>query len=251
MIDFTVKSLIELYKNLLKNNYEITTFYGFLQRHNFNKVCILRHDIDRGINNALRLAELEKMMNIRASYYFRCPATFNRDIIKKIHNFGHEIGYHYEVLSKANGDHKEAIELFKKELEEFRKIVSVHTICAHGSPFSKWDNKELWESYNFTDLAIIGEAYLSIDFNEIFYLTDTGRSWNSNKSNIRDKVNTSFNFKFRNTHEIIYALEKEALPNKIMLNIHPNRWNDNLFKWSSELIGQNIKNLFKRALLHK
>jgi len=44
---------------------------------------------------------------------------------------GHEIGYHYEVLSKANGDYETAVELFEQELSEFRKITDVKTICMH------------------------------------------------------------------------------------------------------------------------
>ena len=248
MMDFTIKTLIKLYKNLLKNNYKITTLCNFLKQPNFGKVCILRHDVDRQINSALRLAELEKKMNLSASYYFRYPATFRGDIIKKIHDLGHEVGYHYEVLTKTNGDCEKAFELFKNEFKEFQKIVSVCTICAHGSPFSKWDNKKIWGSYNFTDLGITGEAYLSVNFDEIFYLTDTGRGWNRNESNIRDKVDSKFNFKFRNTDDIINALENEKLPDRIILNIHPNRWNDNLIGWCAELITQNLKNIGKRFL---
>ena len=36
-----------------------------------------------------------------------------------------EVGYHYEVLSKARGDYEKAIELFENELIEFRKICDV------------------------------------------------------------------------------------------------------------------------------
>jgi hypothetical protein len=68
---------------------------------------------------------------------------------------GHEVGYHYEDLSfawaklKAQGAGHRAqgkelkkelaelgIESFKKNLEMFRSIVPVKTICMHGSPVS-------------------------------------------------------------------------------------------------------------------
>jgi hypothetical protein len=45
----------------------------------------------------------------------------------------------------------------------------------HGSPRSKFDNKELWSKYNYRDLGIIGEPFFDIDFDDFFYLTDTGR----------------------------------------------------------------------------
>jgi hypothetical protein len=48
------------------------------------------------------MAELEHELGIQSTYYFRFPYTFKPDIIGKIHDLGHEVGYHYEVLSKAN-----------------------------------------------------------------------------------------------------------------------------------------------------
>lgn len=250
MRDFTIKILVELYNSLQKNNYEITNLCEFLKRDKCRKVCILRHDIDRGINEALTLARIENKLGISASYYFRYPKTFRKIIIKEIKDLGHEVGYHYEVLAKAKGNYEKAIELFKKELGEFNKIFPIRTICAHGSPLSKWNNRKLWDKYNFNDFGIIDEAYLSVNFNEVMYLSDTGRTWDKDKGNIKDKVNTKFNYRFNNTYEIIAAIKETNLPDKIMLNIHPNRWHDDLIRWSAELIGQNIKNFVKDNILY-
>jgi hypothetical protein len=223
----------------------------FLQKEYSDKVCILRHDVDRGIKSALKLANIEKEFNISASYYFRYPQTFNKNVIKEICNLNHEIGYHYEILAKAAGDYRNAILIFKKELEEFCKVATIKTICAHGSPLSKWDNKKIWEKYNFKDFNLLGEVYLSIDFNEVLYLSDTGRTWGYHKANIRDRVKTKFSFSFNDTDEFISAINNNVLLDKIMLNIHPNRWTDNLFLWSIELVGQNVKNLLKQLLIYK
>jgi len=215
-----------------------------------NRICILRHDVDRGINCALKTAELENKMKIRASYYFRYPKTFKKDVIEKIQNLGHEIGYHYETLAKAKGDMFKARDLFKKELQDFREIAPVSTIAAHGSPASKWDNKKMWADFNFKDFNILGEAYLSVDFDEVFYITDTGRGWNRSQANIRDTVVTKLNLKFYNTGKLIQAIKNDELPGKIMLSIHPNRWNDNLILWSLEFFGQNAKNIVKKLIKH-
>ena len=64
-------------------------------------MVVLRHDIDRKPMNALRMAELEYELGIQSTYYFRFPCTFKPEIIRKIRDLGHEVGYHYEVLSKA------------------------------------------------------------------------------------------------------------------------------------------------------
>ena len=59
----------------------------------------------------------------------------------------------------------------------------------HGSPRSRFDNKSLWKKYDYKDYGIIGEPYFDIDFNDVFYLTDTGRRWDGDKVSVRDKVN--------------------------------------------------------------
>ena len=33
---------------------------------------------------------------------------------------------------------------FERNLRRFRKLYPVKTICMHGSPLSKWDNRDLW-----------------------------------------------------------------------------------------------------------
>jgi len=45
----------------------------------------------------------------------------------------------------------------------------------HGSPLSKYDNRKIWEKYDYRDYGIIAEPYFDIDFNEVFYMTDKGR----------------------------------------------------------------------------
>ncbi len=94
----------------------------------------------------------------------------------------HEIGYHYDDMSHCKGDLDNAIEMFRKNLEKLRKIAPVNTICMQGAPTSKFDNKSIWKKYNFKDYGIEGEPYFDIDFNEVFYLTDTGRNWGRKNS---------------------------------------------------------------------
>jgi len=166
-MDFTLSRYKDLCLALLDSGYTPLTVYSYLvlegKKNNNNniKLVVLRHDIDRKLGNALRMAELEHDLGIQSTYYFRVPCTFKPDIIGKIHDLGHEVGYHYEVLSKANGDYEKAVELFEQELSEIRKIVDVKTICMHGSPLSRYDTRDLWKRYDFNDFGIVGVAYLS------------------------------------------------------------------------------------------
>jgi len=77
---------------------------------------------------------------------------------------------------------------FSENLEKLRKIAPVKTICMHGSPMSRWDSRLLWKYYDYRDFGIIGEPYFDINFDEVLYLTDTGRRWDSDAVSVRDKV---------------------------------------------------------------
>jgi hypothetical protein len=162
--DFTIEKYEELCESMIDSGYEIFTVKSYLQRHPASGFVILRHDVDSRPWMALKMAELESRLGINSTYYFRYTRNiFDPEIIKQIEDRGHEIGYHYEVLSKAGGNYEEAINLFKFELNEFKKICDINTICMHGSVLSKYDNKKLWNIYSFRDLDIDGEAYLSTE----------------------------------------------------------------------------------------
>jgi len=119
----------------------------------------------------------------------------------------------------------------------------------HGSPSTAYDNKDLWKKYDYKKHGIIGEPYFDTNFNEIFYLTDTGRCWDGMKYSVRDKVQTNYIQSYHSTFDIISAAKLGTLPNKIMITTHPQRWTNNKFEWLIEFISQNIKNKIKRIIL--
>jgi len=231
---------------LRENNYHFQTLEEHVTLDN-NRSAVLRHDVDKLPHKALEMAEIENSLGIKSSYYFRIVKVSNNpEIIKKIVKLGHEIGYHYEDLSLAKGNVEKAIDLFEKNLKYFRSFYPVKTICMHGSPLSKWDNRELWKKYNYQDFGIITEPYFDIDYDDVLYITDSGRSWNKTKAVIRDKVNTKFSYDIKNTTELINMISEGLLPDKIIINTHPQRWSDPGFFWLNELIFQNLKNQIKR-----
>ena len=65
---------------------------------------------------------------------------------------------------------------------------------------------------------------------------------------MRDNVKSTFSYNLKSTYSIIDVLKKDQLPNQVMLNIHPQRWNDNHLKWLNELISQNLKNYIKKMV---
>lgn len=246
MIEYTVQAYIHLMDTLQQGGYGYRAFSQCLHKP-LIRTAILRHDVDKMPRNALRFAQIEHEQGICASYYFRIvPESFNPGIIRQIASLGHEIGYHYEDMDLCKGDVDKAYQSFQSNLARLREIVPIETACMHGSPMSKYDNRDLWKKYDYRELGIIGEPYFDIDYNKVFYLTDTGRSWNSSDVSIRDKVQSPFRIKVKNTSHLIELIQTGALPDQIMINTHPQRWNDNWFYWTRELVWQSVKNQVKR-----
>jgi hypothetical protein len=54
--------------------------------------------------------------------------------------------------------------------------------------FNGCQDSKVWEKYDYRDYGIIADPSFDIDYNEVFYITDTGRAWNNTSVSIRDKV---------------------------------------------------------------
>jgi hypothetical protein len=261
--DFTLKKYEFLLQAIKATDYTVSTVACFLKSAP-KKCIILRHDVDREINRNLEMAKIEYRYGIRSTYYFRhVEDTFKPDVIVQIAKMGHEIGFHYEVMDKANGNPEKAIEIFQKELEDLRKvtekITEIHTACMHGNPLKRWSNRDLWKKYNFKDFGLIGEPYFSIDYNEVFYLTDTGRTWADRKIRVKDTIDglrkgegiglsEVYPNSISSTDEVIRLIKSQKIP-QICLLVHPNRWCNEYSGWIKELLFQNVKNIGKAGIV--
>lgn len=231
MRDFTYNTYKLLLQEFLKNGYTILTVSDYLKKKPKNKFVILRHDVDRALDNALKMAKLEASLGIKSTYYFR-TSTFKLPIVKQIAELGHEIGYHYETLFKSKGDYNKALILFEQELNYMRQYFPIQTICAHGNIFMKGINYDIWKQYDFRKYGILGEAYLSLIKNpNLKYYSDTGRRWNN----------------IKNTFELINSVSKEQ--GNYYILAHPDKWTDNLFSWVFIFLFQGIKNRIKWHIL--
>jgi hypothetical protein len=237
----------KLVKSILNNNFKPLTVSDFFVRNIKEKNVFMRHDVDRRPEKALEMAILENDLNFKSTYYFRTISeTYKEDIILQIKDLGHEIGYHYEVMARNKGQKREAIRMFEKELQDMRQIVPIDTICWHGSPLSKWPERNLWDDYQMSDYGVLGDAFLSIDYSNLYYFTDTGRRWDDIFS-VRDKMySLSSEHRVKNTFELIELLPN--LENSVGINVHPQRWCRTNYHWFKEYASQNLKNLGKYFL---
>lgn len=245
-MDFTLAIYQELLTCLEKEGYAFQTFHEFYLNPK-EKSIVLRHDVDSCPSNSLTFAKIQAERGIKGVYYFRAVSqSWNEEVICKIAALGHEIGYHYESLTTCRGHFDKAIQDFEFNLKRLRKLAPVSTICMHGSPMSKYDSRDLWKKFSYRDYKLIAEPYFDIDYNQMLYLTDTGRKWNGSDVSVRDKVQSRFTFNIRSTQELIKEVQKGNLPKQIMFTFHPQRWSDSIFFWVRELVFQNCKNIIKK-----
>jgi hypothetical protein len=217
------------------------------------RFVILRHDVDRKPENARDMAQLEADHGAASTYYFRTiPKTFRPAYIETIEELGHEVGYHYEDLDRADGDARRARKLFGAELAKLRTVATVDTVCMHGNPLTPHDNREMWNGSagdGFEAFDLLGEAYLSMDFTDVAYFSDTGRTWRDGALKVKDHTMGEGEnpAEVGTTRELVQLLESGRLP-RVCLLVHPNRW----ARTYPERVGESVKdvtvNVGKHAL---
>lgn len=224
--DFTLKKYEELCEAISTSRYTTMTLGGYLENTSISDpIILLRHDIDENIRFALDMAEVEADYGIKATYYFRTKKNvYVPDTIDTIASYHHEIGYHYETLDTARGDIDLAIRLFSDELAMFRERYDIRTVCMHGNPLSKYDNRTIWERCRPSDFGLLGEPYLSLDYDQFAYFSDSGRTWDINKNKIKDTIDKSDSDVCVHSSDDLINLIKLGNLRDICILTHPERW---------------------------
>lgn len=224
--DWTLSAYRTLCECILECGYRTQSIDDYLSDSG-EPVVILRHDVDRIPVNAVAMAELEAELGIRSTYYVRTvPSVYKPTMIARLHELGHEVGYHYEVVTKTKGDVDRALELFAKELSALRELAPITTASAHGSPLSPWSNQLVWDKVSPAAFDLRAEAYRDIDYTTVGYYTDTGRTWAAQRTNLRDRVDSGSRT-YQNVHttaELCELLANRIYP-ALCVQTHPERWN--------------------------
>ena len=186
---------------------------------------------------------------------------------------------HRHVITKETAGL--ACSSFVSNLHYFRQYYPVTVISMHGSPSENIDNRTIWRFFNYREWGVICEPYFDMDHTCMLYLTDTGGRWDGEKYNFRDKPldwgkedpDTRFRdwrvrpvegsllnmtqeahqlqkkYKIHFTKKIIAMAASGSLPEKMVINTHPQRWNAGLIPWISEVARQQIKNILKMIII--
>ena len=173
---FTIKGYTHLLELALHNQYAFIDFdRALFEKH--DKFCLLRHDIDADLKAAMAMSEIEKQLNIKATYFImlRSPVynlfgRQNHKYVEEIINNGQTLALHYdEGFYPSNGRLlQEHIETEALVLEKMfgQKIT---TISFH-QPGPKIISNEL-RVKNFIN------TYDKEDLRGINYFSDSNKVW--------------------------------------------------------------------------
>ena len=229
--DFTLEKYSELVQ-ALKQNYRIMSVADYIsspKKEDF--IAVLRHDVDKFPERATRMALLEKNLGIHSTYYFRWDANlpghvgdavmgnFPKLAIIECKIYGHEVGYHYENLSELR-DKEKALVDFEYKLAQFRKIAPAQTVAMHGAPRSKIRNADMLTGVDLSKYGLLGEPHLSPVFENIAYITDSGRMWTSGAGSVRDTMGKPLEEKIKNTDGLIEIVRSKKYT-RMMVSARP------------------------------
>lgn len=160
-----------------------------------NKVVIsLRHDVDRNMNGAIRMAYREKKYGLKATYFILPTAKFygstgyksfkrNDKVIyylRKLQDaFGHEVGFHNDLVTLQLVYGLDPKKFLKDELKWLRDNgISISGTSAHGSQFCyiyHYLNTYFWKTSPFVEPKFYNYVSVSqtiMDPTNISYLND-------------------------------------------------------------------------------
>jgi hypothetical protein len=249
--DFTLAKYEALLRALDGAGYTSLSVGDYLARapaERPTQLVLLRHDVESSTAHALRMAEVERRCGFVATYFFRTKrAVFDPETIRRIVGLGHELGYHYETLTRAFGDVDAALRLFAADLERLRRHAPVRVASMHGSPLLPWDNRAIWERARPEDFGLLGEAYRDIDYADVCYYSDTGRTWHPTRYNVRDHAAAAPRHVADTTDDLI-ALLRERRVERLCLVTHPERWSATPLAWLARVARDGFENRVKVAL---
>jgi hypothetical protein len=158
--------------------YHFLQLYQFEEIDNFNKVILLRHDIDFALDNALQIARLEQEIGIKSTFFIRTSGKYNimyypnQIIIREILSLGHEIGLHYSLeIPKLINESDEHFFSREKGLLEDVLGQNIKGICLHDpNSCNKLD-------IGLSKYNLLYDAYAEYFFSRLKYISDSRGSW--------------------------------------------------------------------------
>ena len=138
--------------------------YALERRHSKCVNVAIRHDVDLALDLVLPLAEYERMLSIRASYYFLTKTApydlWNSNVPRRIAQMGHEVGLHSDHAYEAKALHADGLARIREDVKRLSDLagVPVKGMVWHGGKHAKAlgiHNYDLYEKVPAQDLGLV------------------------------------------------------------------------------------------------
>lgn len=205
--------------------YSVSTASNAAATKLFTPFLILRHDVEWSARRAMAMAKIEEDLGIRSTFYFRADTSaFHIPTMQSLQKRGFDIGYHYNVLDRAEGNFVGARNMFIDDLNRFRDNGLTITSCApHGDPRRNSKlytyNWELFKQFptllgdsNLLDLGPWGMLFGSQGKYE--RISDANMRWNRGAMAYE---------------QIVQSIQANTFPSVFML-IHSDYWSASRFR---------------------
>ena len=175
-----------------------------MQDQDPKRLAYIRHDVDLHLSLISKMANLEKSLGIRATYFVPLTLHFNplyppnHHILKQLYKLGHEVGLHYDLETYPE-DFIQAREHLNWEVGILQNLTGqvVRSICMHQPHKGKSDL--------FCELDTYVHPSDPRYQKDLLYVSDSCRAW-------RDE-------------NLLRCFGPEA-PRRLLLTIHPELWLD-------------------------
>lgn len=210
-MDFTYEAYIAMLKKLKDNGYHVVDYHNYKR---YEKVAILRHDVDMSLEKAVEMAYLEKKYGVKSTYYILISSEFynihsKRAImcIKEIMKCGHSIGLHFdEERYSFSGN---LIECMEKELSILELGIGepVKSLSMHRP-----SSKTLESDYVIKDGTVVN-SYSKEFFSNFKYVSDSRKHWREDVISIIES--SEYKRLHILTHPIWYENEAKAMGDQL------------------------------------
>ncbi len=215
-MEFTYDAYISLIHLLKQKGYRNASY---LDHEQYNKVFILRHDIDCSLEKALQMANIEKDLEVKATYFALVSTGFynilsksSNELLKQITCLGHEIGLHFDEKRyqiESVRDLERYIE-YEKNILEGSLGKTVQAISMHRP--SEWILKS---NHQFKGLI---NTYSKEFFFDYKYLSDSRMHWREDIIGIIQKG--EYERLHILTHPFWYSEDSNDIKNRLKCYIH-------------------------------
>ncbi|MAE81554.1 MAG: hypothetical protein CMB80_02370 [Flammeovirgaceae bacterium] len=180
--NFSYKHYEECLVLAKSRGYDFFRFCDYEMSKKSSKFVFLRHDVDHSLDLAMKMAEIENRIGVRATYFVRLhskkynilslESTQKLNLLKEM---GHEIGFHYEP-SYASAANKEVDKSFSIDLATLENCIDEKIVSVSPHEPTR-EGTFVIDERLMNKNGLTYQAYSDIFVRDLKYISDSSCHW--------------------------------------------------------------------------